>query len=308
MRTGKLEKYFRGEASEIEEAAIVEWANQSKENMDTFLNERMIFDAILFSDTKSKKNIFSKNYIIYTLSAVASIFAIAFFITLFHKQDAKLELLSQKIHIPAGQRAKIDLPDGTIAWVNSQTTITYSSDFGLKERIINLDGEAYFEVSHNEQIPFYVVTEELKIQVTGTKFDVCAYKGSNYFITRLLEGSINVLKNNEESNPLISLTKGKFFSANNGNYKTGLVANNNSLAWIDGIYYFDDVPFEDLLDKISLYYNYEITVTDPKILENYNCTGKFKDVDGIEHILKVIQKDHFFKYKIDNDKNQITIY
>ena len=46
----------------------------------------------------------------------------------------------------------------------------------------------------------------------------------------------------------------------------------------------------------------------PKLLEYYNCTGKFKDVDGIEHILKVIQRDHSFKYTIDNDKNQITIY
>ena len=76
---------------------------------------------------------------------------------------------------------------------------------------------------------------------------------------------------------------------------------------MEGIYYFDDVPFKELLSKIALYYNYKITVDNPKILEGYRCTGKFKDLDGIEHILKVIQKDHPFKYHIDNEHNKITI-
>ena len=309
MKNGLLEKYFKGETSEPEETIIVNWANESKENMDSFLKERMVYDTLLFAEPKVKNRIFGRNFIITALSAVACLFALAFFVSVFHKSDNQTTLLSQTIHIPAGQRAKISLPDGTEAWINSQTTLTYNSDFGINERIVNLDGEAYFEVSHNEQIPFFVVTEEVKIEVTGTKFDVCAYNGSKYFITRLIEGSINIHKNEQEAEqPLISLTKGRYFSADNGSYKTGAVTNNNSLAWINGIYYFDDVPFEELLDKISLYYNYDITVKDPKLLDNYKCTGKFKDVDGIEHILKVIQKDHFFKYTINNDKNQITIY
>lgn len=133
--------------------------------------------------------------------------------------------------------------------------------------------------------------QNIKVQVTGTKFDVCSYKGSNSFIARLIEGSINLLTNNaKEEKPITSLTKGKYFSMENGKYKTGEMSSNNALAWMQGIYYFDDVPFKELLDKIALYYNYKITVKNPKILENYRCTGKFKDLDGIEHILKVIQK------------------
>ena len=64
-----------------------------------------------------------------------------------------------------------------------------------KDRKVTLDGEAYFEVAHNKEIPFYVQTENIKVQVTGTKFDVCSYKGSNSFIARLIEGSINLLTN-----------------------------------------------------------------------------------------------------------------
>lgn len=276
--------------------------------MQAFLKERATFDTLLFAEPKIKNNIFSKKFTIKLLSAVACILAIALCVSILHKPQSQTQLLSQTIHIPAGQRAKIELPDGSIAWINSQTTLKYNNEFGATSRTVTLDGQAYFEVAHNQQIPFYVETETLKIQVTGTKFDVCAYNGTNSFITSLIEGSINVLQNNNSKEPLISLTQGRYFSAENGNYKTGAITNNNSLAWIDGIYYFDDVPFEELLNKISLYYNYEIDVKNPKLLDNYNCTGKFKDVDGIEHILKVIQRDHNFKYTIDNDKNQITIY
>ena len=151
-------------------------------------------------------------------------------------------------------------------------------------------------------------TENIKVQVTGTKVDVCSYRGSNSFIARLIEGSINLLTNSaKEEKTITSLTKGKYFSMENGKYRTGEMSSNNALAWMQGIYYFDDVPIKELLDKIALYYNYKITVKNPKILENYRCTGKFKDLDGIEHILKVIQKDHPFKYDIDNEHNKITI-
>ena len=218
--------------------------------------------------------------------------------------------LSQTIRIPAGQRAQMDLPDGSIVWLNSQTTLTYDENFGKKDRKVTLDGEAYFEVAHNKEIPFYVQTENIKVQVTGTKFDVCSYKGSNSFIARLIEGSINLLnqqwqkerKANYQPEQKESISQWK-----TDKYKTGEMSSNNALAWMQGIYYFDDVPFKELLDKIALYYNYKITVKNPKILENYRCTGKFKDLDGIEHILKVIQKDHPFKYNIDNEHNKITI-
>ena len=218
------------------------------------------------------------------------------------------ELAYNELIVPTAGECYITLEDHTKVWINAESKIKYPVQFTAGERKVYLEGEAYFEVAHNKEIPFYVQTENIKVQVTGTKFDVCSYKGSNSFIARLIEGSINLLTNNaKEEKPITSLTKGKYFSMENGKYKTGEMSSNNALAWMQGIYYFDDVPFKELLDKIALYYNYKITVKNPKILENYRCTGKFKDLDGIEHILKVIQKDHPFKYNIDNEHNKITI-
>ncbi len=205
MKTELLHKYFRGETTEKEENQIVEWVESSVENKEHFLKERMLFDVTLFSDGSNIQRKPKGHLYLYPLIAIAAMLAIVFVMDLPHMHKPKQQL-SQTIRIPAGQRAQMDLPDGS-----------------------------------------------------------------------------------------------------NGKYKTGEMSSNNALAWMQGIYYFDDVPFKELLDKIALYYNYKITVKNPKILENYRCTGKFKDLDGIEHILKVIQKDHPFKYNIDNEHNKITI-
>ena len=275
MKTELLHKYFRGETTEKEENQIVEWVESSVENKEHFLKERMLFDVTLFSDGSNIQRKPKGHLYLYPLIAIAAMLAIVFVMDLPHMHKPKQQL-SQTIRIPAGQRAQMDLPDGSIVWLNSQTTLTYDENFGKKDRKVTLDGEAYFEVAHNKEIPFYVQTENIKVQVTGTKFDVCSYKGSNSFIARLIEGSINLLTNNAKALLLL----------------------------ISPVLY---LPFKELLDKIALYYNYKITVKNPKILENYRCTGKFKDLDGIEHILKVIQKDHPFKYNIDNEHNKITI-
>ena len=76
--------------------------------------------------------------------------------------------------------------------------------------------------------------------------------------------------------------------------------------WKDGLYCFDDTPFNLLLGKLEKYYKVKIVVENPKVL-NYRCTGKFKDQDGGEHVLKVIQKDHSFIYSISAEKDSIFI-
>ncbi|MGL5979941.1 MAG: FecR family protein [Phocaeicola sp.] len=307
MEINQLHKYFRGEANEREEAFIIKWIDESPENRAVLLKERMIFDAMLFTEKKEKvNNGKKKSFVLYSFLSVAALLALVFIIGL-PELDKKRDVLSQTIRIPAGQRAQMELPDGTLVWLNSQTQLTYNADFGKKERRVYLDGEAYFEVAHNKEIPFYVATEAIEVAVTGTKFDVHAYKGTNSFVARLIEGSIDVYANSYATKPLASLEKGKYFSAKNGHYKVGELENKNDLAWMDGIYYFDDVPFEELLQRIGLYYNYKITVKSPKVLDGYRCTGKFKDLDGIEHILRVIQKDHHFTYQINKELNQIII-
>ena len=211
----------------------------------------------------------------------------------------------QTITVPAGQRAQITLADGTKVWLNSKSTLTYASNFGRKERNVELDGEAYFEVAKNKKIPFFVNTEINRVKVVGTHFNVCAYKGSNEFETTLIEGIVDIYPIGSDQ-VITRLTKDEFFGSYNGKYKKTTLPSYEYLRWKEGLYCFDDAPFNSLLNKLEKYYNVNISVRNLNIL-NYRCTGKFKEQDGIEHILKVIQKDHKFTYSINEEKDSIII-
>ena len=203
------------------------------------------------------------------------------------------------------RRSLFLLADGTKVWLNSESTLSYRSDFGRRDRDVELDGEAYFEVAKNKEIPFYVNTETNQVRVVGTHFNVCAYKGSNEFETTLVEGIVDIYAYDNER-PLTRLTKNEFFGSYQGKYKKAVLPSYDYLRWREGLYCFDDSPFSCILTKLEKYYNVKITVENPKVL-NYRCTGKFKEQDGVEHILKVIQKDHPFTYSISEEGDSIRI-
>lgn len=207
--------------------------------------------------------------------------------------------------VPAGQRAQITLADGTKVWLNVQPTLTYSHDFGRNERNVELDGGAYFEVAKNKEIPFYVNTETNQVRVVETHFNVCAYRGSNEFTTTLLEGIVDIYAKGSEHS-LTRLGVNEVFIFWDGKFRKERFTDFDYLRWKDGLYCFDDTPFNLLLGKLEKYYKVKIVVENPKVL-NYRCTGKFKDQDGVEHVLKVIQKDHSFIYSISAEKDSIFI-
>jgi len=71
---------------------------------------------------------------------------------------------------------------------------------------------------------------------------------------------------------------------------------------------FDDAPFSGILGRLEKYYNVKITVASPQLLNYGSFTGKFREQDGIEHILRTISKDHPFKFRINEEKDSIVIY
>ena len=189
--------------------------------------------------------------------------------------------------------------------MNAQSTLSYSSNFGRNDRNVELDGEAYFEVAKNKEIPFNVNTETNQVRVVGTHFNVCAYKGSDEFETTLIEGIVDIYAKGNE-HPLARLKKNEFFGSYTGKNKKTVLPSYDYLRWREGLYCFDDSALECIFSKLEKYYNVKIIVDDPALL-NYRCTGKFKEQDGIEHILKVIQKDHPFTYSINEERDSIWI-
>ena len=172
----------------------------------------------------------------------------------------------QTITVPAGQRAQITLADGTRVWLNAQSTLTYASNFGRKERNVELDGEAYFEVTKNKKLPFYVHTEMNKVRVVGTCFNVCAYKGSKEFETTLVEGIVDIYPSCNDQ-VITRLHKDEFFANYDGRCKKTILPSYEYLRWKEGLYCFKNKSFIEIIKDLEKYYKdkrYQPQTTDPR--------------------------------------------
>lgn len=308
MNQNLLYKYFSGTASIEEEKQILDWVEASDENREAFLKERMLFDVALFSEKQETRKTARLIPMLRWTARVAAAVIVAvsgYFMTtdFIYNKDAQ----PQTITVPAGQRAQITLADGTRVWLNSKSTLTYAGNFGRKERNVQLDGEAYFEVAKNKSIPFYVQTEMHNVRVVGTCFNVCAYRDSKEFETTLVEGIVDIYTSDSKQ-VVTRLQKDEFFANYDGRCKKTILPSYEYLRWKEGLYCFDDVPFSGILDKLEKYYNVKITVTSPRLLTHEGLTGKFREQDGIEHILRAISKEHPFKFRINEEKDSIIIY
>lgn len=304
-----LYKYFKGIATIDEEKQLLDWVDESPANRKAFQKERMLYDIALFTDEKKLKKEEKKARILPMLkwsARVAAVVVVALSCGfLFRDYQYNKAAQMQTVAVPAGQRAQITLADGTRIWLNAKSTLTYATNFGRTERNVTLEGEAYFEVAKNKDIPFYVNTEKNKVRVVGTSFNVCAYKDSKEFETTLVEGIVDIYAAGNEK-PIVRLQKNEFFADYDGKLKKTVLPSYDYLRWKEGFYCFDDSELSHILNRLELYYNVKITVKNKKLL-SHRYTAKFKEQDGIEHILKVIQKDQNFKYYINEEKDQITI-
>ncbi|MDR0573148.1 MAG: FecR domain-containing protein [Tannerella sp.] len=211
----------------------------------------------------------------------------------------------QEISTPAGQRAFVRLPDSSTIWLNARTTLRYPVDFSEKERHVELDGEAFFVIKENPESPFIVSTENYNIKVTGTSFNVYAYKNRNEFSASLTEGSVQVFDLKDKTQ-CIRLKPNERAELVNGQLTKTDFHNMDFLLWKDGIYAFDDLPFYEIIKKLELYYDIAIIVNNNSI-RNYKFSGKFRQRDGVERALRTLQKIHPFSFVKDDELNTIII-
>jgi ferric-dicitrate binding protein FerR (iron transport regulator) len=172
-------------------------------------------------------------------------------------------------------------------------------------RNVKLSGEGFFKVARDVQKPFIVSTENYEVKVLGTEFNVLAYPKSNLFEISLLEGSLEVSK--PESDLEILLKPHDMIYQKGNTLIKKSIDDFNYFLWKDGIISFDNESFLDMVKKLELYFDLKIVVKNESI-NQYHCTGKFRSKDGIEHILKVLQLNNQFSFKIDEKLNNIIIY
>lgn len=313
MNQNLIHKYLKGETSSHENQEIISWIDANPDNRKEFLRYRRLYDAAIWNETaQSSDNIEKKNarpiLSVRRWMQVAAIIAIAITGTILIQQrilNSTDKIFTQSIEVPQGQRVNLTLSDGTKVTLNSNSRLYFPSSFKRNHREIILDGEGYFEVTHDKSRPFRVITEKCKIEVLGTTFNVLAYKNSGIFETSLIEGAVKVT--DKQSNQTAILKPQQKVSIEGNRLITRTFESEDDFLWKDGIYVFNNEDLTRVFRKLEQYYQTRIEVRN-KSLSTNKCTGKFRQKEGIEHIIKVLQKANNFEYQRNEDKNLIIIY
>lgn len=159
------------------------------------------------------------------------------------------------IEAPSGGKWQVILPDGSKVFLNALSSLKYPLSFSKKERKVELNGEAYFEVFHNEKSPFKVWTKGQTVEVLGTHFNISAYADDKLVKTTLLTGSVKVAAGN---NALI-LKPGEQSQAKSDHIS--LVQNvdlEDVMAWKNGYFKFNE-NLESIMVKVSRWYDVDIS-------------------------------------------------
>lgn len=205
-----------------------------------------------------------------------------------------------------GMRTHIHLPDGTMAYLNSGSTLTYTIPFDVKERKVALKGEAYFKVSHNPEQPFVVsvADDKMNIKVLGTEFNVQAYNDDDLIQTTLVSGAIDLHYKNSNGKIVgrsVKPSEKVVYDSHSGNVSVKTVNTDYDTAWMQGRLVFKETPLPEVLKKMTHYYNVTFSVVDP-VIQTYNFTGTF-DNRQLSQVLDYLKISSGIDYDI-NQSNQ----
>mgnify|MGYP000618316298 FL=1 len=308
--------YFKGEVSDEEAQQITEWIEAKIEHQRYYQQLCRLFEVSYWIEDipeqtevafpKKTKALPWKHYVI-SFMKVAAIFVLGFALHFFlNWQKTTHHELQHQIHVPTGQHVEIMLADGSKVWLNSGSTLTFPSKFNGKKRMVELDGEGFFEVKSDKEHPFIVSTSKYQVKAVGTSFNIYDYQDSPQFEAALLNGKVEVTTNAKKSSVVI-LIPNQRAALCQGVLKVKPIENANNYLWRKGILYFNE-PLLEVFDKLQEYYDIEFQIRNSSLTrKSPYCTGKFRAKDGLEHIIRVLKETNHFDYQIDYESKKIII-
>lgn len=190
-------------------------------------------------------------------------------------------------------------------WSGLMRILSYAQDFGINERSLNLSGEAYFEVTRNEEIPFKVHTEELDVKVLGTKFNFRNYKDDLEAKVCLLEGKVAL--NTRQKETVLHPDQQALLDKKTGKLSVSGTKAAYSAEWTNDRLYFDEVLLSDIIKELERSYDVKITVADDT-LNTIRFYGNFrKREQSIQEIMNVLSSTDKMTYTINGKNIVITL-
>jgi transmembrane sensor len=200
----------------------------------------------------------------------------------------------------------IQLPDGSKVLLNHFSSLTYPKEFSDNSRIVNLNGEAYFEVFKDKKHPFIVNADAINVEVLGTHFNVKAYKNSDEIKTSLFEGSVSVKGWGNSAFIVLKPNESATYNKTNKKIIHETLQNvSEEIAWRDGVIIFNDLPLQEIAKQLSNSFGVTIKITDQS-LQNYKLTARFNNKESLKQILDLLQIAGGFNYSQKDKLISIT--
>lgn len=328
-----LFRYMNHELSGREYIEVEEWINASEENRKMakdyyelsfavaslqFIKRSAPQKALKKVHKQIKENHFRKWYL--HVQRAAAILLLPLLVLsgfLLLRPGEEMPVFYLEARMTPGMTGSTLLPDGTKVWLNSSSYLKYPSFFSGPAREVTLDGEAYFQVAENREMPFIVHAGNASVKVLGTEFNMDAYGSSGFIATTLVSGSVRFdyqKEDNRSRTVIIEPGEQVCYDKETRRAKVSEAYVPKDIAWKNGQIILKDTPLSEILWILSKRFNVEFILKDPAFY-NYSFTGVFTN-QQIERVLEHFKRSSGIRYKINHEldsdgeiaKSRIELY
>lgn len=284
---------------EINEEMDLVWQSVPEEETTSLQYEQYIAEAraLLTRIRKEERKIPFGSLLKY--AAVFALFvSVGFGVYQFTRITDMQNMAYTEIRVKNGEHKRIVLPDGTKVILNAGSFMKYPERFTQDFRRIEMDGEAFFEVVHDEDKPFVVSTKDVSVKVLGTSFNVKAYDMDEQILVSVRSGKVQV----DMTDAMMRLLPDEqlVFFRKNGEIQKRNESARHATVWIDGGLYFNKTPICSVVKELERMYNCKIELSGDKPYDDY-IYGEH-DNKSLESVLKSIQYSTDIKYRKEGDK------
>ncbi len=224
-------------------------------------------------------------------------------ISTFYLYQENRVLASEEMVIATGkgERANITLPDGTKVYINSESTLQYTPvTYNRKERKLNFEGEAYFDVQHNTSVPFSILTNDVKIKVLGTKFNLQARKEEVDVEVFLEEGHVMLSSILSQQQQELFPNQKAILDKVSGKFTVIKTTPQQALAWKQSELIFQKVTLRKVIETIEKNYEIDIRLSQCDTIGNDLFSGTLPS-ENLSEALYILQKSYHFTYSISDN-------
>lgn len=186
---------------------------------------------------------------------------------------------------PRGGKYQIILPDGSRVWLNAASSLYFPSAFTGGHRLVELTGEAYFEVAKNVKKPFVVKSGDVQVKVLGTHFNINAYSDENAIKTSLLEGSVKICKGAESG--LLKPGEQALFDSKDNKVEIIRANMDEVMAWKNELFQFEDAGIASIMREVGRWYNVEIVYSGKVPIRRFE--GKISRNAQLSEVLRILE-------------------